>query len=718
VATNFADSGQYTDAQMNMRKRLAEAMIKNGMETTPIQSHWQGLARLANALIGGYSAHKLGEEDKKQQAEAASWGADLLSPTSGASPGSGSIASPKPATSTFSEPPAAVAPSARKTKAFAPEIDAAIEKHARATGIDPGYLRAAVDIESGGDPNNVTGSYIGLGQLSKEEFAKYGGKGDIRDPDENLRVFAVKTAAERDDFKRRHGRDPSPVEIYLAHQQGQGGLDAHLKNPDAPAWQNMASTAEGREKGPRWAKLAIWGNVPDKDKARFGSVDNMTSKDFMDIWAGRVNRGLGGSATKMALGGPAAAPAEAAAADPIQTPPEVDPAATPAEKPVQVAQAPATTMTDAPATAVTPLAPAAQPVAPRAAPQPVAEQPPVDSAMLRGIQQGLRSPNPAIRARAQKLNDALMAKRLAGEQLNPLQRAQVPKEQAEAELKQRELARADITDEKALSEVRKLEAETEKAQLDVAGKKREVKEQAIDDRYKLQDAISSIDSSWRAANEVKNHPGLDDIAGRPFGGEMKIRGIGVDVADLTPGTSQADAFNAHKNLVAKAALTTMERLKQQSKAGATGFGALNQKELELIENSIANLKLSSSKEELVKGYDKFQEALMGARERLIERYKGKYGNVDVGVPSKQALFDGAAVDGMNEKPTQYTRPRTVTIPGLDIGLQIPFTKTRPEPSAAPQAAPQAAPIMQAPETPDERRQRLLKSLMQQSDRRT
>ena len=42
-----------------------------------------------------------------------------------------------------------------------------------------------------------------------------------------------------------------------------------------------------------WSKLAIWGNVPDQDKARFGSVDNITSQDFMNLWRAKVMGGNG-----------------------------------------------------------------------------------------------------------------------------------------------------------------------------------------------------------------------------------------------------------------------------------------------------------------------------------------------------------------------------------------------------------------------------------------
>lgn len=196
-------------------------------------------------------------------------------------------------------------------RSLSPDIEAAIQRTAQQTGVDPKTLRTFVLIESGGDPYGVTGSYKGLMQLSKGEFEKNGGKGqDIFDPEANLAAGATKLKAESADFERRYGRQPTPADLYMIHQQGAGGSAAHWANPDAPAWQNMASTAEGQNKGEGWAKQAIWGNIPDADKARFGSVDNVTSKDFVGLWNNKVARFSGDPVDATA----AAAPVKVAAA--------------------------------------------------------------------------------------------------------------------------------------------------------------------------------------------------------------------------------------------------------------------------------------------------------------------------------------------------------------------------------------------------------------------
>lgn len=162
-----------------------------------------------------------------------------------------------------------------------------IEDAAAANGLDPDMLSQIARIESSGNPRARTGSYKGLFQLSDSEFAKHGG-GNIFDATDNARAAARKIAAESATLKQTLGRDPTATEIYMVHQQGPAGFAAHTANPDQPAWQNMLSTGEGRQKGAGWARQAIWGNIPDQYKQQFGSVNNVTSQAFMDMWRNRV----------------------------------------------------------------------------------------------------------------------------------------------------------------------------------------------------------------------------------------------------------------------------------------------------------------------------------------------------------------------------------------------------------------------------------------------
>jgi Transglycosylase SLT domain len=158
---------------------------------------------------------------------------------------------------------------------------------AAANGIDPDVFARFAHIESGGNPNARTGSYQGLFQLGPDEWRRYG-SGNIYNATDNANAAARKMAAEGAQFQENYGRAPTPTDLYLIHQQGQAGYGAHMANPDAPAWQNMAATGEGLKKGSGWARQAIWGNIPDSYKRQFGNVDNVSSQDFINMWRNKV----------------------------------------------------------------------------------------------------------------------------------------------------------------------------------------------------------------------------------------------------------------------------------------------------------------------------------------------------------------------------------------------------------------------------------------------
>ena len=64
-----------------------------------------------------------------------------------------------------------------------------------------------------------TGSYIGLFQLSRSEFRKYG-SGDVASPRDNAVAAAYKLVTEATLFELYSHREPTVSELYLIHQQG------------------------------------------------------------------------------------------------------------------------------------------------------------------------------------------------------------------------------------------------------------------------------------------------------------------------------------------------------------------------------------------------------------------------------------------------------------------------------------------------------------------
>ena len=162
-----------------------------------------------------------------------------------------------------------------------------IKRAADAFGLDPNFMKAVAKIESGFNPDQRTGSYIGLFQLSKYEFGKFG-SGEIRNPRDNAVAAAYKVITEGILFEWITHRKPDLSDLYLIHQQGWEGAAEHISQPGRLAWKSMCATGEGREKGEKWCRRAIWGNTLPVFKKTWKSVDKVTSEAFVGMWRGRV----------------------------------------------------------------------------------------------------------------------------------------------------------------------------------------------------------------------------------------------------------------------------------------------------------------------------------------------------------------------------------------------------------------------------------------------
>jgi hypothetical protein len=163
-----------------------------------------------------------------------------------------------------------------------------IKRASQAFGLDFNFMKTVAKIESGFNPKQRTGSYIGLFQLSKSEF-KQNGSGNIVDPRDNAIAGAYKFASEALLFEFRTGRKPTFSDSYLIHQQGWQGAAEHVSRPGRIAWRSMCATDEGKEKGERWCKRAIWGNTLPAIKHVWKSVDKLTSGAFVSMWQQRVD---------------------------------------------------------------------------------------------------------------------------------------------------------------------------------------------------------------------------------------------------------------------------------------------------------------------------------------------------------------------------------------------------------------------------------------------
>ncbi|MFZ0426090.1 MAG: transglycosylase [Xanthobacteraceae bacterium] len=163
-----------------------------------------------------------------------------------------------------------------------------IRRAAEAFGLDFGFMKTVAKIESDFGPTQRTGSYIGLFQLSHYEFNKYG-SGYITNPRDNAIAAAYKFATAAALFELATHRKPSIYDLYLIHQQGTQGAEEHVGHPERTAWKSMCATDEGREKGEKWCKRAIWANTLPAVKHIWKSVENLTSGEFVKMWQARID---------------------------------------------------------------------------------------------------------------------------------------------------------------------------------------------------------------------------------------------------------------------------------------------------------------------------------------------------------------------------------------------------------------------------------------------
>src|SRR5258707_2567381 len=91
----WGDGGaQLTPAQLSARRQIANAMMTQGMDYSPIRSPWQGLARVAQSVTGAYQGRQADQEEAaaRQQAIAglaAALGGGATPAVAGATPSSG-----------------------------------------------------------------------------------------------------------------------------------------------------------------------------------------------------------------------------------------------------------------------------------------------------------------------------------------------------------------------------------------------------------------------------------------------------------------------------------------------------------------------------------------------------------------------------------------------------------------------------------------------------
>lgn len=134
-------------------------------------------------------------------------------------------------------------------------------------GLPPGLMSRTAWIESKFKPaTNPLSGAAGYFQFMPGTAARYGLQNPY-DPAESADAAARNFVNIRNFLQNKLGRDISPAEYYLGHQQGEGGAFKLLSNPSANASQSLGTKHVG------WNA----GNA------------QMTNQDFANMWMSKFN---------------------------------------------------------------------------------------------------------------------------------------------------------------------------------------------------------------------------------------------------------------------------------------------------------------------------------------------------------------------------------------------------------------------------------------------
>ncbi|WP_375616851.1 transglycosylase SLT domain-containing protein [Bartonella sp. AP58NXGY] len=127
---------------------------------------------------------------------------------------------------------------------FHPNVKSAISQAAQKYGLPESFLERVAMIESKGNPNarNSKSSAGGLYQFLDSTAKQYQLNNKF-DPFQATDAMARLTKDNTRYLTTALGREPTPAELYLAHQQGPAGAVKLIKNPHIPASQLLGRQA-------------------------------------------------------------------------------------------------------------------------------------------------------------------------------------------------------------------------------------------------------------------------------------------------------------------------------------------------------------------------------------------------------------------------------------------------------------------------------------------
>jgi hypothetical protein len=147
-------------------------------------------------------------------------------------------------------------------------------------------------------------------------------------------------------------------------------------------------------------------------------------------------------------------------------------------------------------------------------------------------------------------------------------------------------------------------------------------------KSKLQANIEDTKIRNEQINKVITDPKLQEIIGTVDIGPISVRKEFIASLGGTPEEVQT-LLSIINTQDSNKILKTLEKLKSQSRTGATGFGALNQEELKVISNAFLSLNKAQDFETFVTNLKKIDETFSNATQREQEKYLEDYKGEDI-----------------------------------------------------------------------------------------
>lgn len=255
-----------TPEEILLERKEANALGQQAMSTAPV-GHWAGgVNRVLQGLLAGYDQNVASAASDKNAAEGSSLVAQALAANGGLTPAASPITAP--AASAVAPVSTPMGNTSIPAGTVDPRLSEAISGAATANGVDPAYMTRLALVENGGkiDGTSPLSSASGPFQFINSTAKQYG-LTNPADPAAAATAAARLTLDNKAALTQALGREPTPGELYLAHQQGAGGAAKLLANPDAPVESVIGAQAARNN----------------------GATPGMTAGQFASKWTGKFS---------------------------------------------------------------------------------------------------------------------------------------------------------------------------------------------------------------------------------------------------------------------------------------------------------------------------------------------------------------------------------------------------------------------------------------------